>query len=100
KSWVVVGVVHDIKGAMRLPVGPHYFAPIWTIPQNGRSFVLRLEQDPSEGFAGLVQRAIYEVEPRLVVYNNDSIGKYRDNMMWTERSVYMVLCGMTPISIG
>ena len=100
KSWVVVGVVHDINGAMRLPVGPHYFAPIWTIPQNGRSFVLRLEQDPSEGFAGLVQRAIYEVEPRLVVYNNDSVGKYRDNMMWTERSVYMVLRGMTPISIG
>ena len=96
----IVGVVADVKETVRSPAGMRMYAPNWVYPPNISSLLLRLDQDPPKEFAGVVRRAIYEVDPKLIVHTVSSINETVSNSMWSERYAYMILKGLSAIALG
>ena len=100
QQFLVVGVIRDVRDTVRSSTGIHFYIPDWIYPKNINSLVLRLNADPKREFAGLVRRAIYEVEPRLIVENVNSIDEMVQNSMWTEHYAFMILKGLSMIAFG
>jgi len=59
-----------------------------------------LDDDPKKEFSDVVRRAVYEVEPRLIVVNIESIDDLVSDSMWTERYAYMILKGLASIALA
>ncbi len=101
RPYLVVGVVHDVRGSVREPVGSHYYWPVWRSPQSAGGLVLRMETDPPVEFTGIVQRAIYAVEPKVIVPCVFSVTEWIGRTsMQPERFAYTILRGVTPIGLG
>lgn len=96
----IVGVVADVKETVRSVAGMRMYAPNWAYPPNISSLLLRLDQDPPKEFAGVVRRAIYETDPRLIVSTVNSINVEVGNSMWSERYAFMILKGLSLIALG
>jgi putative ABC transport system permease protein len=99
-SFYVVGVVRDVRETVRTTPGMHFYLPDWAFPLNINTLVLRLDKDPKKEFAGLVRRAIYQVDPRLIGSDVASIDDIVDNSMWAERYAYRVLKVLAGIALG
>jgi len=100
QQFPVVGVIRDVKDTVRSSTGMHFYTADWVYPKNINSLVLRLNADPKKEFAGLVRRAIYEVEPRLIVESVNSIDEMVQNSMWAEHYAFMILKGLSMIAFG
>jgi putative ABC transport system permease protein len=96
----IVGVVADVKETVRSVAGMRMYVPNWAYPPNISSLLLRLDQDPPKEFAGVVRRAIYEADPRLIVSTVNSINVEVNNSMWSERYAFMILKGLAVIALG
>jgi putative ABC transport system permease protein len=95
----VVGVVRDVRETVRSPAGMRVYGPNWTYPPNISTLVLRLDQDPGKEFAGVVRRAIYEFDPKLIASNVSSINDAVGNSMWAERYAFTILKGLSAIAL-
>lgn len=100
RHYVVVGVVHDVKGAIRPKVGMHYYAPAWSNPQLILNLLMRMDGESAKEFSGLVQRTIYSVEPKLIVLDVRTPNERIRNELWSERIAYSVLQALTPVALG
>jgi len=65
-----------------------------------RRLVLRLDRDPKREFSDVVRRAIYDVEPRLIIARVGSIDELVTDSMWVERYAYMILKGLASIALA
>ena len=99
RSHPVVGVVRDVRETMRSPAGMRSYVPHWVNPPNISTLVLRLDQDPGKEFAGVVRRAIYEFDPKLIVSNVSSINEAIGNFMWAERYAFTILKGLSAVAL-
>ncbi len=98
RRQVIVGVVRDLRGELRVPAGLHYYYPAWTNAGFLTNITLKMDTEPSMEFAGLVQRAVYAVEPRLIVPSVSSVNQSLAMRMWAENLAYSMLKGVTPIA--
>lgn len=96
----IVGVVKDIRQDMRSSSGMMVFWPAWEYPPNVQSLVLRMDQDPKKEFSALVRRAIYQVDPNIVVSWVTSIDQQVTDSMWSENYALGVLKGLAAIALG
>lgn len=96
----VVGVVKDVKDSMRASPGMRIYFPAWTYPPNVSTVILRLDKDPPKEFAGLVRRAVYEVDPNLVTTDVRSINQQVTDTMWVEHYAYNILKGLAAIALS
>jgi putative ABC transport system permease protein len=98
--FFVVGVVKDVRDSVRSPPGMHLYVPNWMSPGSIDSLLIRLDGDPKGGFSGQIRRAVYAVDPRLVVSNVTSIDDMVSNSVWYERYAYVILKGLAAIALG
>lgn len=96
----VVGVVGDVKEAIRSTPGMRFYAPTWVYPLNISTLLLRLETEPPKEFAGLVREAIYQIDPQLITSAVDSAAELVAQSLWVERFAFKLLKGFTPIALG
>ena len=96
----IVGVVGDVKESVRANPGLRFYVPNWVYPLNISTVLLRLDEDPGREFAGVIRKAIYEFDPKLIVYTVDSIREGIDRTMRSERFAYRILKGLTAIALG
>jgi putative ABC transport system permease protein len=75
------------------------YYPNWTKPTYINSLVLRLDQDPGKEFAGVVRRAIYAFDPKLIASNVSSINDAVGNSMGAERYAFRILKGLSAIAL-
>jgi len=99
RSFLVVGVVRDVRETVRSPAGMRVYSPNWTNPPNISTLVLRLDQDPGKEFAGVVRRTIYAFDPKLIVGNVSSINQAVSDSMWAERYAFTILKGLSAIAL-
>ncbi len=99
-QYPVVGVVKDVKDSMRASPGMRIYFPAWTYPPNVDTVILRLDRDPPKEFAGLVRRAVYEVDPNLVTTDVRSITQQVTDTMWVEHYAYNILKGLAAIALA
>lgn len=100
RQYVIVGVVRDLRGELRTPAGLHFYFPAWLHPAYLANITLRLESEPTREFSGWVQRAVYAIEPRLIVPSVVSINEAIDMNTWSERLAYSMLKALTPLACG
>jgi len=100
QPWLVVGVVRDVRETVRSSAGIRFYIPDWMYPGNIDTLVLRLDRDPKKEFAGLVRRAIYEIDPRLIASDVSSIDDIVSESMWAERYAFTILKGLAAIALG
>lgn len=100
QQFSVVGVIRDVKDTVRSSTGINFYMPDWIHPSNINSLVLRLDADPKKKFTGLVRRAIYEVDSRLIIENVNSIDEVVENSMGAEHYAFMILKGLSMIAFG
>jgi putative ABC transport system permease protein len=74
--------------------------PDWVFPNNINSLVLRLDETPRTEFGGLIRRAIYEVDPRIIVESANSIEVVVENSLGAEHYAFMILKGLSAIAFG
>ena len=96
----IVGVVGDVKETVRSNPGMRFYVANWVYPLNISTVLLRLDQDPGKEFAGLIRKAIYEFDPKLIAYTVSSINEAVDDSMWSERFAFRMLKGLTAIALG
>jgi len=99
-QYPVVGVVKDVRDNMRTSPGMRFYTPAWVYPPNVDTLVLRLDRDPPKEFAGLVRRAVYEVDPNLVTTDVRSINQQVTDTMWAEHYAYTILRGLAAIALA
>lgn len=96
----VVGVVKNVRETMRSTSGMRFYSPSWIYPPNIRTLVLRLDKDPEKEFAGVVRRAIYEVDPTLIASDVRSIDQSVTDTMSEENYAGNILKGLSGIALG
>ncbi len=96
----VVGLVHDVRESVRNSAGLRFYAPCWWYPPLISTFMLRLEREPEEEFAGLVRHAIYEFDPGILTYGAGSVSDFVENSLRSERFVFRILKVMAGIGLG
>jgi putative ABC transport system permease protein len=99
-KFPIVGVVKDARDVIHAPAGIRYYVPNWMSPSNIDTLVLRLDQDPKKEFEAVVKKAIYEIEPRLIVQRVSSINDIVGSSMATERYAFTILKGLAGIAFG
>ena len=99
-GYPVVGVVRDVKATVRASDGMHYYVPDWMYPPNTRTLLLRLDRDPEKAFAGVVRRAIYEFDPKIITADVNSINSLVGYTMQAEHYAYTILKGLSIIALG
>jgi predicted permease len=95
----VVGVVGDVREVVRAPAGIRYYVPYWMFPPNINTLLLRMDSDPKTEFAAVVKKAVFGVEPRLVVQGVSSINEIVGSTMATERYAYIILRGLAAVAL-
>ena len=98
--WQVVGVVRDTREAMRSAPAPHVYCSDWWWPPNLTTLVLRLDRDPEKGFENVVRRAVYDFDPRLMVWNQGAINEVIDSMLGMERLTLSILKVLSGIALA
>jgi len=91
KPWEIRGVVGDQvsrrDGAKPLLYFPYWQAPTWVMSQA----VIRVPAEPGPKFAAELRRALYGIDPGIVVQNLRSLDQVRDDEVMSERSAYSIL---------
>jgi putative ABC transport system permease protein len=93
----VVGVVRDIRQTMRSAPGRHVYCSDWWWPPLLSTLVLRMDRDPDKAFESIVRRAVYDFDPRLIVWNVQPVNGWIHGSMYMEEltlSVLKVLSGI------
>jgi putative ABC transport system permease protein len=93
----VVGVVRDIRQTMRSAPGMHVYCSDWWWPPLLSTLVLRMDRDPDKSFESIVRRAVYDFDPRLIVWNVQPVNGWIQGSMYVEEltlSVLKVLSGI------
>ena len=93
----VVGVVRDIRQTMRSAPGMHVYCSDWWWPPLLSTLVLRMDRDPDKAFESIVRRAVYDFDPRLIVWNVQPVNGWIHGSMYMEEltlSVLKVLSGI------
>jgi predicted permease len=98
-QYPIVGVVKDVRDNMRSAPGMRFYVGAWAYPSNINTLVLRLDKDPGKEFAGLVRRAVFEVDPNVVTTDVQSISQEVTDTMATEHYAYNILRGMAAIAL-
>jgi putative ABC transport system permease protein len=96
----VVGVVADARESVRVPAGMRLYMSNWIYPANITLLLLRMEQDPGEAFSGRIRKAIYDSDPKLIVYMVSSLGEMVDKSLWVERNAFAILKWLSAIAFG
>jgi putative ABC transport system permease protein len=81
--WQVVGVVRDIRQSVRSAPGLHVYCSDWWWTPNLNTVVLRLDHDPDMAFVSTVRKAVFDFDPRLVIWNLEPVN------VWIQRTMYM-----------
>ncbi len=95
----IVGVVKDVRDNMRTASGMRFYIGAWAYPPNIDTLVLRLDKDPGKEFAGIVRRAVFEVDPNLVTTDVRSMSQEVTDTMATEHYAYNIMRGMAAIAL-
>jgi putative ABC transport system permease protein len=95
----VVGVVADVKETVRSAPGMRFYVADWAYPLNLSTLVVQLDRPPPVEFAGLVRKAIYEVDPRLIASDVVAVDEIVARQMWAEHNAYRILRGLSAISL-
>lgn len=91
KPWEIVGVVGD-QLSQRDGAKPRFYFPYWQAPQWAMSqVVIRLTGEPGPKFEAEVRRALYEIDPTIVLLNLRSLAQHRNAEVAHERFAYSVL---------
>jgi predicted permease len=98
-KYPIVGVVKDVRDSVRAPSGMRFYIGAWAYPPNVNQLVLRLDKDPGKEFAGLVRRAILEVDSNMVVADVRSLSERVTDTMSAEHYAYNVLRGLAAIAL-
>jgi putative ABC transport system permease protein len=77
-----------------------FYVADWVYPLNINTLLLRLDRDPGKEFAGLIRRAIYESDPKLIVSQVGSIHEIIGNTMWAERYAFTILKGLSVTALA
>jgi putative ABC transport system permease protein len=96
----VVGVVRDVRETIRASAGMRFYSPAWEYPPNIHTLILRMDKDPAPAFAGTVRRAIYQIDPRLIISDVASIGENVERAMGQENLAFKVMKGLAVIALG
>jgi putative ABC transport system permease protein len=97
RPWQVVGVVRDVRQTVRSAPGMHVYCGYWWWPPSLSTLVLRMDRDPDKAFEGVVRRAVYEFDRRLIVWNVQPVNGWIHGSMYMEEltlSVLKVLSGI------
>jgi putative ABC transport system permease protein len=97
RPWQVVGVVRDVRQTVRSAPGMHVFCSDWWWPPDLSSIVLRMDRDPGKGFESVVRRAVYDFDPRLIIWNVQPVNGWIQGELYMEQltlSVLKVLSGI------
>lgn len=76
-DWQVVGLVNDVRHQAREAAGYRIYAPESWWPPNMDTFILQVEREPDRLLASAVKRAIYDLDPKIVVNQAASLGELR-----------------------
>lgn len=95
----IVGVVADVKDTVRNAAGMRFYVGDWVYPLNVSTLIVQLDRPAPVEFAGLVRKAIYEVDPRLIASDVIAIDEIVARQMWAEHSAYRMLCALSAISL-
>jgi putative ABC transport system permease protein len=95
----IVGIVKDVRDNLRASSGMRFYVSAKDYPPNVDTIVLRLDKDPGKEFAGIVRRAIFEVDSNLVTTDVRSISQQVTDTMATEHYAYNILRGMATIAL-
>lgn len=91
KPWEIAGVVGD-QLSQRDGAKPRFYFPYWQVPQWAMNQVmLRLTGEPGPKFEAEVRRALYEIDPAIVVLDVRSLAQHRNAEVGQERFAYAVL---------
>jgi predicted permease len=99
-AYPVVGVVKDVLDTVRSSPGIRFYAPDWVYPPNIDTLVLRMDSDPKKEFEGLVRRAIFGVDSRIIVSRVRTIDDLFSDSMWEERLAFTILKSLSVIALG
>jgi predicted permease len=99
-QYPIVGVVKDVRETVKSSAGMRFYSPAWEYPPNVDTVVLRLDRDPKKEFAGLVRRAVYEVDPNMVTTDVRAIDQQVIDSMWSEHYAYNILKGLAAIALA
>jgi putative ABC transport system permease protein len=94
----VVGVIADIRESLRAGAGMNVYVPETKAPLSLTTLVIRLSREPDLSFGSRVRRAVYQLDPRLVV-NVQPMDQRMANMAYVERYVSTVLSGLAVIAL-
>jgi putative ABC transport system permease protein len=97
RPWQVVGVVRDIRQNVRSAPGMHVYCSDWWWTPSLSTVVLRLDHDPDKAFVSTVRRAVFDFDPRLVIWNIQPVNGWIQGTMYMEEltlSVLKVLSGI------
>ncbi len=101
-KWEIIGVAGDVReGGLRDEVESQIYCPFWQPPVNTQFLVVlvRLANLPKTDFEGLVRRAAYEAEPRLVI----NVQRLADEALLgiqTERYTMVVLQVLSSLALA
>jgi predicted permease len=96
---VVVGVIQDVRQGAKSGDGMRFYVPDWIFPLNLNTLVIRLDHDPKDGFADMVRRTVYNVDPMLIT-TVESIHEAINEPLESEIYVYKVLRYLTVVGFG
>jgi putative ABC transport system permease protein len=98
-GWLVVGVVGDLRETLRDPPGFHIYVKESWYPPAMNVFVLLLNSQPNEQIGALMERVVYQFDPKIVVYSARSIEQEREGYSGFERFVLSILKVLSVIAL-
>lgn len=84
KGWLVVGVVADMRAAVRQVPSMLFYADESWAPHNYGTFILKLTGDFDFALEGLIRRTLYAFDPRIVVNSVMPLDLVRDMSLRAE----------------
>ncbi len=98
-SWLVVGVLADVRETVRDAPGFHVYGPETWYPPNMNSFIVKMTGDPGEKAAGVLRRAIYQFDPKIVTADAVAMAETRNRQLYHERFAVSVLKVLSAIAL-
>ena len=98
-GWLVVGVVGDVRENVRTAPGYHVYGPESWYPPAMTTLVVKLTRDPDSAGEGLLRRAIYEFDPKIVTSSVTSLVDTRNQQTVFEHFALAVLNVLSGIAI-
>jgi putative ABC transport system permease protein len=98
-GWLVVGVVADVRETVQTKPGLHVYGPETWYPPNMTSFIVKMARDPGEEAAGVLRRAIYQFDPKIVTADAVALTETRNRQLYHERFATSVLKVLSAIAM-